>query len=421
MKGIIAVAFSLFLLPGVMRAQNAPPPAQAPDTTQERLKALEERIRALEEELRAVKAAQAAAPSAAETPAAAAAQSPAPAPTPAPAAPSYVQLGGAGGSAAKALNPDVSVIGNFWGAVGQNRVRPVPGLEFHEAEVAFQAIVDPYARADFFVSFGESGVELEEGYLTLTSLPGGLTARVGKMRAGFGRVNAMHNDALPWIDRPLVTENMVNGEEGINDAGVSLSRILPGPKGILLEATGQAYRGDSGALFAASRRDDVSVVGRLRGYGDITENTNLEMGFSYARGHNNLGSGFLTNLYGVDATLRWRPLRRAIYHSFLWRSEFVWSRRDQLPMQQRAFGMYSAAEYRLNRRWTLGGRFDRSERATNARQMDTGFSALLTYWPSEFSQIRSQYRFTRYDGKQDANELRFQFLFVLGAHGAHAF
>ena len=60
---------------------------------------------------------------------------------------------------------------------------------------------------------------------------------------------------------------------------------------------------------------------------------------------------------------------------------------------QHAFGFYSDAEYRANRRWTLGGRFDRSGHAANARLTDTGFSAILTYWPSEFSQIRGQYRF----------------------------
>jgi hypothetical protein len=411
MKGIIAVAFSLFLLPGAVWAQGATPPAQ--EKTEERLRVLEERIRALEEELRAVKAAQAVAPVAA-APAAEVAQAPTP-------PPSYGQLGGAGGSAAKALNPDISVIGNFLGAVGRNRVRPVPSLEMSETEVGLQAIIDPYARADVFLSFGESGVDVEEAYLTFTSLPGGLLAKVGKMRAEFGRVNTLHTHNLPWTDRPLVTENLLNGEEGISDAGVSLSRILPAPKGIFLEAIGQAYRGDSGTLFVANRRDDISVVGRLRGYGDFNDNTNLDMGFSYARGHNDLGSNFLTNLYGIDATLRWKPLRRAIYHSFLWRNEFVWSRRDELVGQQRAFGMYSAAEYRVNRRWTLGGRFDWSERPTIASQRDSGFSALLTYWPSEFSQIRGQYRFTRYDGKQDANELRFQFLFVMGAHGAHPF
>src|SRR2546430_12975738 len=55
------------------------------------------------------------------------------------------------------------------------------------------------------------------------------------------------------------------------------------------------------------------------------------------RSHNNAGVGtafnpedFLTNLYSADATLRWKPLRRAIYHSFLLRNEFFWSARDQL-------------------------------------------------------------------------------------------
>jgi hypothetical protein len=31
----------------------------------------------------------------------------------------------------------------------------------HESEVGFQEVIDPYARADFFISFGEHGVDLE--------------------------------------------------------------------------------------------------------------------------------------------------------------------------------------------------------------------------------------------------------------------
>ena len=49
--------------------------------------------------------------------------------------------------------------------------------------MAFQAILDPYARADFFISFGEQGVNLEEGFLTFPAVPGGLLVKVGKMRA----------------------------------------------------------------------------------------------------------------------------------------------------------------------------------------------------------------------------------------------
>jgi len=174
-------------------------------------------------------------------------------------------------------------------------------------------------------------------------------------------------------------------------------------------------------VFSHTRNSDVSAVGRLHAFRDLTESTNLDLGFSLARGHNDLGSAYRTQLYNFDTTFRWKPLRRAIYHNFLTRTELIWSRREQPSAVQRAFGFYTASDYRLNRRWTIGGRYDRSDRARNAALMDSGVSGVLTYWPSEFSQIRCQYRFTRYAEGRDANELLFQFLFVLGAHGAHPF
>ena len=452
MRSIAILSGILFVLPGALAAQHQAPPEIVRD---DRLAMLEQRVRALEDELtllkEALKAARApmvakirepqAAPlrlllASAAAPVAEAEATPGPAglsSSPEPAAnAAQAQAGplpiyGGASAAAKALNPDISVIGDFLGAVGRNRVRPVPGLELHESEVGLQAIIDPYARGDFFISFGESGVNVEEGYLTFTSLPAGLVARVGKMRAAFGKVNMIHNHALEWTDRPLVTENLLGGEDGINDAGLSVTRILPAPKGIFLEGTAQVYRGDSANVFTATGRKDVSYVGHLRGYRDLSESTNVDLGFSYAFGHNDVGSAFHTQLYGLDATLRWKPLRRSIYHHFLARTELVWSHRDQLsaalllPETQRAFGFYTSGEYRLNRRWTVGARYDRSDRARQANLTDSGFSALLTYWPSEFSQVRGQYRFARYAEKQDANELRFQFLFVLGAHGAHPF
>src|SRR5207249_4414346 len=193
-------------------------------------------------------------------------------------------------SNAKVFNPDIAVIGDFLGAAGSNRVNPGPALEMHESEAAFQAILDPYARADFFISFGEEGVNLEEGFLTFPAIPGGLLVRVGKMRAAFGKVNSLHNHVLPWTDRPLVTKNLVGGEDGINDAGFSVARLIPNPW-LFLEATGQVFRGDSGDLFTSSKRGDLSYVGHLRGYQDITESTNIDIGISYSRGHN--GSGIV--------------------------------------------------------------------------------------------------------------------------------
>src|SRR6267378_2134509 len=299
--------------------------------------------------------------------------------SPAPAAAQVAQtqtFGGASGNA-KLLNPDISLIGDFIGTAGHNNVSPGRSLEMHESEVGLQAIIDPYARADAFISFGETGVNVEEAYVTFTSLPAGLLMKVGKMRADFGKVNTIHNHALPWIDRPLVTNNLVGGEDGIDDAGISLSHFIAAPKGWFMEGTAQVYRGDSDDLFRAYRRQDLGTVGHLRAYRDLSESTNLDLGASYARG-NSAGlatagkpSAFFTNLYGADATLRWKPLRRAVYKNFLLRTELFWSARDQLsPLNifqtQHAFGMYSSAEYRINRRWTVGGRFDRSGHATAA-------------------------------------------------------
>jgi hypothetical protein len=454
MKRFVALS-ALLLFSSFARAQEAPsvpakpeiPPANTEDA---RMKALEEQVRTLAgevailrselKELRETKSPEQ--PSGPQVLLASAHPEPGMLPSPpAPAAAQTTQtqtFGGASGNA-KLLNPDISLIGDFIGTAGHNQVAPGRSLEMHESEVGIQAIIDPYARADAFISFGETGVNVEEAYVTFTSLPAGLLLKVGKKRADFGKVNTIHNHALPFIDRPLVTNNLVGGEDGIDDAGFFLSRFLPAPKNWFLEGSAEVLRGDSADVFQANRREDVSVVGHLRAYRDLTESTNLDLGLSYARGHNNAGIGssfdpsrFLTNLYSGDATLRWKPLRRAIYNSFLFRTELVWSARDQLSaplpnifQTQHAFGMYSSAEYRVNRRWTVGGRFDRSGHATDARLTDSGFSGILTYWPSEFSQIRGQYRFghlaTTPTDFSNANELLFQFLFVMGAHGAHPF
>ena len=329
---------------------------------------------------------------------------------------------GAGGS--KVFNPDIAVIGDFLGAAGKSPGGGEPSLEMHEAEASFQAIVDPYARADFFFAFGPEGAEVEEGFLTFPTLPGGLLMKVGKMRTAFGKVDGMHNHVLPWTDRPLVSRNLLGGEEGLADAGISLSRLLPNPV-LFLEATGEVYRGQS-TVFTGSRRQDLTYVGHLRGYRDFSESANIDLGGSIAYGPSDSegaqAPGLDTRLIGVDATFRFRPLRRAIYRRFLARTELIWHRREWAPgLSADAFGMYASADYQVARRWFAGARYDWSERSEDPGTADKGGSFLLTYWPSEFSQVRAQYRHTRLGEGTRANELLFQFLFSIGAHGAHAF
>jgi hypothetical protein len=319
----------------------------------------------------------------------------------------------------KIFNPDIAVIGNFLGAAGENDVNPAPAFEMNEVEATFQAVVDPYARADFFFSFSPEGVEIEEGFLTFSALPGGLLAKVGKFKQQVGKVNTLHPHTLPWVDTPLAVQNLLGGDEGLNDSGVSVSKLILNPW-FFLEATGELYQGSSG-LFTSHERSNVSWVGRLRGYRDITESANVDLGASIARGHNELGPDFTTRVFAVDATFRYRPLRRALYKRFLGRTELFWSRRGEEAGDVSAFGMYASGDYQFARRWFAGARYDWSERAYDASLVDKGPSVLVTFWPSEFSQIRGQYRRLRFAEGVTSNEVLFQFLFSIGAHGAHVF
>jgi hypothetical protein len=329
-------------------------------------------------------------------------------------------------ASSKIFNPDTSVIANFLGAAGRNPFSPLPAMQLSEAEVSFQAIVDPYARADFFLSASPEGLEVEEGYITFMTLPGKLLLKTGKMRAQFGKVNTLHTHALPTADRPLVTDNLVGGEEGLSDAGMSLSHLILNPA-LFLEVTGEVYTGDD-AVFQSPGRSKLAYVGRVRGYRDLTDSMNIDLGTSYAFGPTDvppaaLGDPVLNKqLFGIDATFRYRPPQRAIYKRLNLRSELIWSKQD-LPLGEStdAFGFYGLGEYQFAQRWYVGGRYDRSGRVLDGTLHDQGGSVFMTFWPSEFSQIRGQLRRTRYAEGIVANEFLFQFNFSIGAHGAHVF
>src|SRR4030095_3463685 len=121
----------------------------------------------------------------------------------------------------------------------------------------------------------------------------------------------------------------------------------------------------------------------LCGFNEITTDTKVYIGFFYARGHNASGivtgfdiGRFKTTLLNTDFTLRWRPLQRSIYRSFVGMSEFTWSRRGQPNGTQSARGYSFSGTYQFPRRWYAGFRYDRSAQADNALLVDKGQSAL---------------------------------------------
>ncbi len=330
--------------------------------------------------------------------------------------------------AAKVFNPDISVIGNFLGKAGQSNAiefgEERAPMALDEAEVAFQAFVDPYAKANFFVSLTPEAVEIEEGYIQFVTLPYDLTAKAGKMKSQFGKDNTWHTHIRPWVDQPLVIHNFF-GDEGLSDYGVSVSKIFANPWDVYIEGTGEAFSGEVENVFERQSHNDLFYNGHLKVFRDISENSNVEIGTSYARG-TLAGAGGTSQFGGVDLTYRWKPLARGLYNSFIGRVEAVTNRRDDLDRSLKGF--YASADYQLARRWFTGVRFDAAGRAfvseggPTARGTDRGVSATLTFWPSEFSQIRGQLRRTKYgDLDKAVNEALLQLQFSIGAHGAHTF
>lgn len=319
----------------------------------------------------------------------------------------------------KALNPDISVIGTFLGHAGDRNEFDEHGpAELDEVEVALEAFIDPYAKGRFFIAVGPEEVELEEGYAQFITLPWELTAKAGKVKAAFGKANTWHTHTRPWVDQPLMITRFF-GDEGLADVGISASKPIDNPFGAFIEATAEIYSGDVEEVFGRQSDNDLFYNAHVKFFRDLTENSNLEVGTSWARGTLPDSSGH-NRFAGIDATFRWKPLARSIYNSAIVRFEGLANRRADFD--RTLYGYYVSADYQLARRWFAGARFDRADRLfEDGRERDRAWSATLTFWPSEFSQLRGAFRRTTFGGGPSINEVLLQLQFAIGAHGAHVF
>jgi hypothetical protein len=326
---------------------------------------------------------------------------------------------------APSTNPNMSVIGDFRASYQSPARRHVDG-EFHEAEIAVQSVVDPYARADFFLSVardpgtGKFGLDLEEGYLTSLDLPVGLQLKAGKFRSAFGKVNTIHPHALPFISMPNVLTRYL-GEDGLNDEGFSLSWLVPNPLDFYQELTVEATRGpDDNPSFARSTVDRYLYLGHLKNFWDLTDNATLELGLSAAGGQND--SAFATVLGGIDLTYKWKPLQFNTYQSLVLQAEAILSsKRLSGTETMKSWGMYALATYQVGKRWFLTGRFDYSNLPDNSSFVERAYSGVLGWYATEFQKLELEYKGTTSNVLPTANQVLLRSVFVIGAHGAHAY
>ncbi|SEO72117.1 zinc-regulated TonB-dependent outer membrane receptor [Aquisalimonas asiatica] len=132
------------------------------------------------------------------------------------------------------------------------------GFQLRETEFAFEASVDPYFDAfAMLVIEGTDTVDLEEAYITTTSLPWGLQIKGGRFLSDIGYINSQHPHEWDFVDRPLVSEHLF-GNHGIQETGVQLNWLLPtrtylkGGVEVLQGSTSgiASYQGESSARVA---------------------------------------------------------------------------------------------------------------------------------------------------------------------------
>lgn len=339
------------------------------------------------------------------------------------------------------MNPNVSVIGTVLGSGTslQTAERNV-NLSFEEAEFSFQAAVDPYARADFYIAFGKhaesslapSGVaaeeggeegglesEIEEAYLTILSLPFSTQIKAGKFRSHFGKINETHPHAYNFIDVPLMYSHFL-GAEGLNDEGVSLSWLIPN-SAFYQELTIQVTSGPAeNASFTRAENNRLLYLAHLKNFFDLNENTTLELGFTGLSGPNS-EKGDLTQMFAADLTLKWKPLQRNRYKSFEFINEFLISKRHGGVEDVTSFGLYSFLRYQTAKRWFVGALYDYSEFPEFSGSHHQAFSGILQYFTTEFQKLEFQYKFNESNFFDSFSEIKLRAVFVIGAHGAHKY
>ncbi len=367
------------------------------------------------------------------------------------------------GRVAQALNPEISVIALITPAY-YSLNNPVvfaendpenTGVNVQEIEVGFQSVVDPYFRFDSFFSFSIEGVELEEAYATtLFSMPLNSQFRIGRARAKFGRINQLHRHSQNFVTLPIVAAEFLG--EHLNPTSIEANFLVPVPWYMELSASGGSPDVETPTF---QRSPDANNVGNLlyifhmANFFDVSDSLGVSLGASFATGSNASGPDERSNLYGVDFFAKYRPLRNNPYQEVSVQSEFMWRQAETPEEELEDYGFYAEAIYRFAKRWNTGVRFDLTDTNTPITEEDEEeagveqaglsqvvrqdeeeeegmlgllgrayrISPMLTFSPSEFSRIKLEYDYLNQNYGPDQHAVFLQFMYAIGAHGAHPY
>lgn len=355
------------------------------------------------------------------------------------------------------LNPDISVIPRFRVETNDGENLPTerkfsrPQFTLEEFELAIQAYLNPYARADIFLAKGGAGeepIEIEEAFATfLRGLPGDINIRIGKYLAEYGKLNSLHPHAWPFLTKPLSLERFL-GEEGINDLGLSVSFLVPTGDvlytrfniDVLAGNTVAAIDPRSGNLSGGPGYADTlggkpfyANAARLMTFFPVSENSDIEIGLSSLTGIHDPYNNLRFYYGNLDFKYKWKP---SSYTSLVLQGEALLNSRNVatgtdlrgnlITQSLTSSGFYLSGDYQFQKLFTLGTRYDWSQSPYSNDDKAQAIAIFFGYYPvEETTAFRLQYQHTRTSvpgaDVVAINSIALQFMFSMGPHKAHPF
>jgi len=335
-------------------------------------------------------------------------------------------------SQAGVTNPDISVLGQMRtfvtddpADVNRNRGQ----LSFDESEMVFDAALNPYARGVFVFAVADEGIEVEEGYFSLNrGLPLGLALKAGKYRVGFGRLNAVHPHAYPFVERPRVLAAYLPGEESFNDIGADLSYRIPFPGSFSSTIEANVLQGSS---FHPDEPDESrpAVAGRWASFVPLGGPSSLDIGLSGAYGTSGVEARTTTSLFAFDAKLKlWpNPVNNLVLQSELLALQREQAESDSGAEQTtkstiHAAGGYIMADYTMRKRYNAGLKYERFQRPEEDHPWDQSadlFAGLALM--EETTLFRVVWNRFFPDDADAFNTFTLQAVFSMGPHKPHQF
>jgi len=356
---------------------------------------------------------------------------------------------------------------------------PEKGFSLGHTELTFSANVDRLFSAYFNSAIaqedGTTSVEMEEAYFQTLGLDNGFSIKGGRFYSGLGYLNSIHDHAHDFTDVPLVYAGIFGNH--LLNTGVQGKWLAPTDK--FLEFGFELTRGDAfpGGINEKANKGR-SLFGKIGD--DYSDSVSWQTGFSYYsskfddREANSPGLGAnlsgasnalidgSVNVAGLDAILKWAPQGNSTRNNWIVQMEYFKRHEKGIARYTEnlesvsanydgaQYGYYLQSVYQWRPQWRVGLRYDRLHannklnRASFNQDADgnatsgVGFnefyaeSALLAanhphrvtsmvdWSPSEFSRMRLQFN-KNYNGIASDNQIYFQYLLTVGAHGAHQF